>query len=80
MSAKKKEPIVFLLPESMKDREFAICFEKYIKDMTKVITLDMNEIKMKPRSGIEAGLLDSGAHKFELRPLYDYNPLLNCKY
>lgn len=80
MPTNKKGPIVFLLPDSMRDRDFAVCFEKYIKDMTKVITLDMNEIQIKPKSGIEARLLSFREHKFEARPIKVYNPLLNCKY
>jgi len=76
----KKEPIVFLLPDSLKDREFAVCFEKYIKDVSKMFVIDMEEIKLKPQTGVEARLMGIGGLRMETKLIKEYNPLCNGKY
>lgn len=82
MSIEKKEPIVFMLPESFKDRKFAVCFEKHLKSMKDMVFLDMDKINFKPRNKIEMRLaapsLDSKSYR--LKMIHEYNPLLNCKY
>ena len=42
---KKQEPIVIVLPESMKHREFKIAFEKHLEDVTHAFFLDIDMIR-----------------------------------
>jgi len=66
MSDDKLEPIVFLLPADLRGREFAVAFDKHIEDIKSMFAVDMETIKLKPKTGIEL-MLDGESYFDSLR-------------
>ena len=48
---------MFVLPESMKDRDFKVGFSEYIEDIHQAFAIDMNEVVLNPLTGTEALLV-----------------------
>ena len=79
MTDKKKEPIVFLLPISLKDREFAVAFDKHISDVKASVAIDMEflepkqpDFQSRPTSGIASVLALYNAYNIRPRPIKIY--------
>lgn len=79
----KKEPIVFIIPESMKDRDFKVAFNKIVEDMKSVVIMDLNEIEnaTKPIGlrGIEVRPEPSFLEEYQWKSYQTYNQSIESR-
>lgn len=45
MSKKKKDKIIIVLPIELRDREFAVAFDRHLTDTTQVFLLDLDKVQ-----------------------------------
>ena len=76
---KKKDSIVFVIHDSLKDREFAVVFDKLIQDINSVFVVDIDKISpmppTEPQSGVAAMIDSFDKHKFDYRMISIYKSI-----